>query len=154
MESERRRNNYFGYGGEEFANFPTAAEMGKGADPMGIDDPAAVQSGLFKAIYSNTLLNIIKGTKYWYFYDTHIKSWTVFKVDKRNYQIGEVNLTGGISGGSAGTVAFNLPAGYRPLYRVKNVVPGGEVQIDTNGNVTVVSGTTLYVDQVRFTASP
>jgi hypothetical protein len=48
MESERRRNNYFGYGGEEFANFRTAAEMGKGADPMGIDDPAGVESGLFK----------------------------------------------------------------------------------------------------------
>ena len=69
-------------------------------------------------------------------------------------QTGEVALTGGVSGGSAGTVAFNLPAGYRPLYRVKNVVPGGEVQIDPNGDVTVVSGTTLILEQVRFTASP
>jgi hypothetical protein len=69
-------------------------------------------------------------------------------------QINEVNLTGAVTGGSAGTVAFNLPAGYRPLYRVKNIVPGGEVQIDTNGNVTMVSGTTLYLEQVRFTASP
>lgn len=33
---------------EEYANFPTAAEMGRGSDPMGYDDPAAVQSGLFK----------------------------------------------------------------------------------------------------------
>ena len=48
MESERRRNNYFGYGGEEFANFETAAEAGKGADPEGYDDPAGVKSGLFK----------------------------------------------------------------------------------------------------------
>jgi len=69
-------------------------------------------------------------------------------------QVGEVVLTGGVSGGSAGTVAFNLPAGYRPLYRVKNVVPGGEVQIDPNGDVTVVSGTSLILEQVRFTASP
>jgi hypothetical protein len=69
-------------------------------------------------------------------------------------QINEVNLTGGVSGGSAGTVAFNLPAGYRPLYRIKNIVPGGEVQIDPNGDVTMVSGTTLYLEQVRFTASP
>jgi hypothetical protein len=38
---EGRRNDE-----EEYANFPTAAEMGR--DPMGIDDPAAVQSGLFK----------------------------------------------------------------------------------------------------------
>jgi hypothetical protein len=69
-------------------------------------------------------------------------------------QVGEVVLTGGITGGGAGTVAFNLPAGYRPLYRTKNVVPGGEVQIDPNGNVTVISGTTLILEQVRFTASP
>jgi hypothetical protein len=69
-------------------------------------------------------------------------------------QVGEVVLTGGITGGSAGTVAFNLPSGYRPLYRMKNVVPGGEVQIDPNGDLTVVSGTTLILEQVRFTASP
>lgn len=31
---------------ERYANFPTAAEMGR--DPMGYDDPAGVQSGLFK----------------------------------------------------------------------------------------------------------
>lgn len=44
MESERRRNNYFGYGGAEYATFPTEAEVPSGE----IDDPAAVQSGLFK----------------------------------------------------------------------------------------------------------
>ena len=36
-----------------------------------------------------TYENTIKGTRYWYFYDTHIKSWTVLKVDKQNYQIGD-----------------------------------------------------------------
>jgi hypothetical protein len=41
MLLEGRRNDE-----EEYANFPTAAEMGR--DPMGYDDPAAVQSGLFK----------------------------------------------------------------------------------------------------------
>jgi len=36
----------------------------------------------------NTYENIIDETRYWYFYDVHIKSWTVFKVDKQNYQVG------------------------------------------------------------------
>ncbi len=44
MESERRRNDYFGYGGEPYANLPTEAEVPSG----GIDDPAAVQSGLVR----------------------------------------------------------------------------------------------------------
>lgn len=68
-------------------------------------------------------------------------------------QIGEVVLTGAITGGSAGTVAFNLPAGYRPLYRSEFVVSGGQVQVDPSGDVTVVSGTSVGLDQVRFTAS-
>jgi hypothetical protein len=67
-------------------------------------------------------------------------------------QVNEVNLTGQITGGSPISVCFNLPPGYRPLYRVRNVVPGGEIQVDPNGDVTVLSGTTLSLDQVRFTA--
>ncbi len=40
-------------------------------------------------LYSmKTYENIINENKYWYFYDIHIKSWTVFKVDKQNYQTG------------------------------------------------------------------
>jgi hypothetical protein len=69
-------------------------------------------------------------------------------------QVNEVNLTGQITGGSPISVCFNLPPGYRPLFRVRNVVPGGEIQVDPNGDVAVLSGTTLSLDQVRFTASP
>jgi hypothetical protein len=35
-----------------------------------------------------TYQNIIKGTRYWYFYDRWVKSWTVYKVDKQGYQVG------------------------------------------------------------------
>jgi hypothetical protein len=35
-----------------------------------------------------TYEDIINETRYWYFYDTNIKSWTVFKVDDQNYQVG------------------------------------------------------------------
>ena len=37
-----------------------------------------------------TYESVIKGNKYWYFYDIHIKSWTVFKVDKQGNQIFDV----------------------------------------------------------------
>lgn len=71
-----------------------------------------------------------------------------------NMQSHEVGLTGSITGGSAGTVAFNLPVGYRPLYRTQLAIYGGTVQIDPNGDFTVVSGTTLALEGVRFIASP
>jgi hypothetical protein len=35
-----------------------------------------------------TYENIINGIRYWCFYDVHIKSWTVYKVDEQNYQSG------------------------------------------------------------------
>jgi hypothetical protein len=65
-------------------------------------------------------------------------------------QTNEVCLAGAISGGSAGTVAFTLPVGFRPNYRAQFVGVGGTIQVDPNGNVTVVSGTSLALDQVRF----
>jgi hypothetical protein len=69
-------------------------------------------------------------------------------------QVNEVTFTGAITGGSAGTVAFSVPAGFRPLFRVGYVVPGGEIQVDPTGDVTVVSGTTVLLDQVSYSASP
>lgn len=78
--------------------------------------------------------------------------------DSVNYelklQIHEVNLTGAITGGSAGTIAFTLPLGYRPLYRVQLSIYGGTVQIDPDGKFYVLTGTTLALEGVRFTASP
>jgi hypothetical protein len=44
LEGRRGEDDYFGYGGERYANFPTEAEVPSG----GYDDPAAVQSGLVK----------------------------------------------------------------------------------------------------------
>jgi len=35
-----------------------------------------------------TYENIIKGISYWYFYDYHIKRWTVLKIDESDYQLG------------------------------------------------------------------
>ena len=35
-----------------------------------------------------TYENIINGIKYRYFFDKSIKSWTVYKVDENNYQVG------------------------------------------------------------------
>jgi hypothetical protein len=35
-----------------------------------------------------TYENIINETRYWYFYDTHIKSWTILIVDEQDYQVG------------------------------------------------------------------
>lgn len=69
-------------------------------------------------------------------------------------QTGTVNLHGGVSGGTASSVAFTLPLGYRPLYRKLFVVPGGAVQVDPNGNVTINSGTDVLLDSVYFEASP
>lgn len=36
-----------------------------------------------------TYESIIEGIRYFYFYDVHIKSWTVFRVDSNNYQVGD-----------------------------------------------------------------
>ena len=60
---------------------------------------------------------------------------------------GETRIRGMITGGVAGTVAFILPTGYRPEYTERFVVPNdvsGEtaiVQVDPNGNVTILSDT-------------
>ena len=73
----------------------------------------------------------------------------------------EVELTGGIYGGTTGDPAFTLPAGYRPpaICRFGVTDTSGlnvlsSVKIDTNGNVTPYSGTTgdgVSLDNVRFT---
>jgi hypothetical protein len=44
LEGRRGEDDYFGYGGERYSNFPTEAEVPSG----GYDDPAAVQSGLVR----------------------------------------------------------------------------------------------------------
>ena len=29
----------------------------------------------------------IKGVRYWYFYDTNVRSWVVYDVDENDYQV-------------------------------------------------------------------
>jgi hypothetical protein len=70
----------------------------------------------------------------------------------------EVELGGVLASGAAGTVAFILPAGFRPskvkalsAYSIGN--GGGRgVQVGTDGNVTILTGTTppISLDGVRF----
>lgn len=69
-------------------------------------------------------------------------------------QIGVLYFYGAITGGAAGTVAFTLPLGYRPLYRMQLLTVGGTVQVDPNGDFTVVSGTTISLDGIAFDVSP
>lgn len=61
-----------------------------------------------------------------------------------------VSLYGEITGGAAGTVAFILPVGYRPLYACDFVVIGGSVRVLASGEVLVLSGTTVDLGQVNF----
>lgn len=69
-------------------------------------------------------------------------------------QTNTVNLHGGVNSGTAPSVAFNLPLGYRPLYRKLFSCYGGTVQVDPNGDVTILSGTGVTLDGIYFTASP
>lgn len=77
-----------------------------------------------------------------------------FKDDK-----GIVHLQGYLSGGSAGTVAFTLPAGYRPALGVEIAAAsggsGGRVTIENNGNVTIAVFTSfISLDGITFRAEP
>jgi phage minor structural protein len=57
--------------------------------------------------------------------------------------LGFIHLKGVIKSGTMGAAAFTLPAGYRPSYKKMFIVPtaggAGRVDIDTSGNVIVVS---------------
>ena len=45
-----------------------------------------------------TYIQIVNGIRYQYFYDRNIRSWTVYKVDKNDYQIGDADYYANRSG--------------------------------------------------------
>ena len=68
-----------------------------------------------------------------------------------------VHLRGNINTGSSGTVAFTLPAGYRPEYNTYRIVYNNSgasiyVQIQTDGDVipTFGAGTDAWLDGISF----
>lgn len=64
---------------------------------------------------------------------------------------GTVQLRGFITGGSTGTAAFTLPAGFRPFKRRAFTTVGGDVVIDMDGTVTVYTvGGTIGLDGIGF----
>jgi hypothetical protein len=79
-----------------------------------------------------------------------------YMIDKK----GKVRLSGLIQGGTANSVAFNLPAGFRPAFKLTFMgsCNSGYVQISVfpNGNVNIdgygLGGTNVFVslDQVSF----
>lgn len=95
---------------------------------------------------------------------TLLNSWVWFGSASYNPQYskdeqGNVRLRGMIKNGSAiNTVAFTLPAGFRPTQSIRFAVPSnsafGMVQVDSNGNVTPVIGSTVSVslDGIEFFA--
>jgi hypothetical protein len=69
-----------------------------------------------------------------------------------NARTGNVELQGLVSGGSSGTIAFTLPAGYRPLNSVYFATNGGGVEVTAGGSV-YITGTTVGLNGVFFAAS-
>lgn len=70
---------------------------------------------------------------------------------------GTVHLQGYLSGGSAGSVAFQLPVGYRPALGVEiaaaSGAAGGRVTITNDGNITIASFTSFVsLDGITFRA--
>lgn len=65
---------------------------------------------------------------------------------------GEIYLSGTVTGGASGTVAFTLPAGYRPFGTEFFGAYGGTVQIDAAGQV-LVTGATVAVSGITLRAA-
>lgn len=84
---------------------------------------------------------------------TFINSWvaeTGYAVGYRKDLAGIVRLAGRIKTGTAGTIAFALPTGFRPLQAYSGIANTsgtgvGKVNIATNGEVTIAQLTT-YID--------
>jgi hypothetical protein len=89
---------------------------------------------------------------------TFINSWANFGsgFEAAGYlkdPFGFVHLKGVITGGSAGTVAFVLPAGFRPGATTDNTsIASSFIQISTGGNVLVAGGTTSSLSGITFLA--
>jgi len=62
---------------------------------------------------------------------------------------GVVRCQGKITGGSSGTTAFTLPAGYRPTATTECVLVGGSCTVTSAGVVTI-TGTTVNLSGITF----
>lgn len=78
---------------------------------------------------------------------TLLNSWaavSIYVIQYRKNQLGNVEIRGRVTGGAAGTAVFTLPAGYRPPYTQFWVSQGNSAvsygNVDTNGNVNLQSG--------------
>ncbi|MBN1210662.1 MAG: fibronectin type III domain-containing protein, partial [Myxococcaceae bacterium] len=93
---------------------------------------------------------------------TLLNSWTNYTANNRDgaryYKdpTGHVHLEGMIQGGTVPSVAFNLPAGFRPPYTrdfaVVSAAGAGYVEIASGGNVQIITGSSTYtsLDGIRF----
>jgi len=87
---------------------------------------------------------------------TLINNWEEYEYTPkfRKTQFGEVCFSGGLTGGTADTVAFVLPEEYRPStsqYFTGYSTSFARFSVSINGNVLIKAiGTYVFLDQVRF----
>ncbi len=82
-----------------------------------------------------------------------INSWANaggYEVAGYRLEAGRVWLKGSIAGGANGTVAFTLPAEFRPALKVRMQAAGSVVEVGTNGDVTITTTGTIGLDGVSF----
>lgn len=92
---------------------------------------------------------------------TFINSWVAMTgtiIGYRKDNFGKVHLKGSIKGGTVGTQAFALPAGYRPSQTVylstnSNNAGSSQIGISTGGSFTIYTGTVgkhISLDGISF----
>jgi hypothetical protein len=91
---------------------------------------------------------------------TFLNSWVEnasHPVSYRKAGDGKVYLRGAVSGGTSGSIAFQLPTGYRPTQFMAfpsvnlGATASSRVTLDTNGNVTITGDTTFVeLNHVSF----
>jgi hypothetical protein len=96
---------------------------------------------------------------------TLLNSWLNYTLNNRDgaryYKdaTGHVHLEGVIQGGTVGTVAFNLPSGFRPSFTrdfaVVSAAGAGYVEVGSGGDVKIVAGSSTFtsLDGIRFRAA-
>lgn len=90
---------------------------------------------------------------------TLLNTWADLSAEAVGYVIdktGYVQINGSAQNGTttAGTTIFTLPAGYRPIVYKRYFIADYRIDIDTDGNVIIQSGTPTLVsfDTIRFRA--
>ena len=121
-------------------------------------DGAAVSVDYSKDLASALALKADKAQEAW-ITPTLVNGWTqysIYTVGYRKDSFGRVKLRGAIQSGANGTIAFTLPAGYRPSqigFYVGHSASGlySKFFVDTSGAVTINSSTTYAtLDEAYF----